>query len=98
LRRFRRKLLKKPVFRVLRDNYGYLFNIRMNLPKLEYIQKYFKVRYQEKKRRRIEFGKIIGSLFNTRYSDGFKSIRARKSNKETMKRLYQVYSENVRKN
>jgi hypothetical protein len=98
MRRFKRKLLKKPVFRLLRDNYGYLYNIRMNLEKLQYIQKFMKIRCQEKKRRRILFGKIIDSLFQARYRDGFKSIRSKKSNDVTMKRLYQVYSENVKKN
>lgn len=97
MRRYKRKILKKPVFRIFRERFGFLFNIRINISKLEYIQKYMKARCQEKKRRRILFGRILEALFKQRIATGFKSIRSKNVNEVAMKRIVQVYSENVYK-
>jgi hypothetical protein len=72
-----------------------MYNYRVNMPTIVYLQQRVRSRIAHRRLRAEVLGKLLTVLINKRWSDGFKLVRMKSPNEETMKRITEVYRENV---
>ena len=88
-------MIKRPVFRTLRDRFAFVFNIKKNLDKLKLIQLKFKKRYRERTIMKKQMEKLLNNLIRKRQLESFKSIRLKNPNPESFQKITSIYRERV---